>query len=131
MRWAKIAIEEHLLNPNEFWSEWVLPSIARDDSAFKDQNYWRGRIWGPMNYLVYPGLRNYDVPQVRRQLAQKSLKLIQQEWHEKGHLHENYSAITGEGDDVTNSDAFYHWGALFGLIEWTEENSPVRAGLTG
>jgi len=52
---------------------------------------------GPMNYLVYPGLRNYDVPQVRRQLAQKSLKLIQQEWHEKGHLHENYSAITGEG----------------------------------
>jgi putative isomerase len=123
-------IEEHLLNPNEFWGEWVLPSTARDDHAFKDQNYWRGRIWGPMNYLVYLGLRNYDVPEMRRALAQKSLKLVQQEWHEKGHLHENYNAITGEGDDVTNSDAFYHWGALLGLIEWTEENSPARVRLT-
>jgi putative isomerase len=123
-------IEEHLLNPNEFWGEWVLPSIARDDPAFKDQNYWRGRIWGPMNYLVYLGLRNYDVPEVRRALAQKSLNLVQKEWREKGHLHENYNAVTGEGDDVTNSDAFYHWGALLGLIEWTEENSPVGARLT-
>jgi hypothetical protein len=123
-------IEEHLLNPKEFWGEWVLPSIARDDPAFKDQNYWRGRIWGPMNYLVYLGLRNYEVPEVRRQLAQKSLNLVQKEWHAKGHLHENYNGITGDGDDVTNSDAFYHWGALLGLIEWTEENSPAAAQLT-
>ena len=125
---ANRMIQEHLLNPNEFWGKWVLPSIARDDPAFKDQNYWRGRIWGPMNYLVYLGLRNYDVPQVRRQLAQKSMDLVQQEWREKGHLHENYNAITGEGDDVINSDAFYHWGALLGLIEWMEDDSPVHTG---
>jgi len=31
----------------------VIPSIAIDDPAFPDQDYWRGRIWGPMNYLVY------------------------------------------------------------------------------
>jgi putative isomerase len=119
-------IHDHLLNPDEFWGQWVLPSIARNDPAFKDQNYWRGRIWGPMNYLVYLGLRNYDVPQVRRELAQKSLELVQKEWREKGHLHENYNAITGEGEDVSNSDAFYHWGALLGLIKWMEDNSPVK-----
>ena len=50
-------MEKHLLNPDEFWGEWVIPAIARDDPAFQDQNYWRGRIWGPMNYLVYLGLR--------------------------------------------------------------------------
>ncbi|HEY5211416.1 MAG TPA: trehalase family glycosidase [Acidobacteriaceae bacterium] len=121
---ANRMIQEHLLNPNEFWGKWVIPSIARNDPAFKDQNYWRGRIWGPMNYLVYLGLRNYDVPQVQRGLAQKSLALVQQEWSAKGHLHENYNAITGDGDDVTNSDAFYHWGALLGLIGWTEDVSP-------
>ena len=54
---AKVMIEKHLLNPNEFWGEWVIPSIAREDPAFGDQNYWRGRIWGPMNYLFYLGLR--------------------------------------------------------------------------
>lgn len=120
-------IHEHLLNPDEFQGQWVLPSIARNDPAFKDQNYWRGRVWGPMNYLVYLGLRNYDVPQVRRELAQKSLDLVQKEWREKGHLHENYNAITGEGEDVTNSDAFYHWGALLGLIEWMEDGSPPHS----
>ena len=123
-------IEEHLLNPKEFWGEWVLPSIAHDDPAFKDQNYWRGRIWGPMNYLVYLGLRNYDVPEVRRALAEKSLKLVQQEWQAKGHLHENYNGMTGEGDDVTNSDPFYHWGALLGLIGWTERNAVPPPPLT-
>ena len=59
---AKTMVEKHLMNQKEFWGEWVIPSIARDDPAFKDQNYWRGRIWGPMNYLVYLGLENYDVP---------------------------------------------------------------------
>jgi putative isomerase len=119
-------IHEHLLNPDEFWGWWILPSIARNDPAFKDQNYWRGRVWGPMNYLVYLGLRNYDLPQVRREFAQKSMDLVQQEWYEKGHLHENYNSITGEGDDVTNSDSFYHWGALLGLIEWMEDGLPAQ-----
>ncbi len=120
-------IKEHLFNPQEFWGQWVVPSIARNDPAFQDQNYWRGRIWGPMNYLLYLGLRKYNVPEARRELAKKSLELVQKEWREKGHLHENYNAITGDGEDVTNSDAFYHWGALLGLIEWMEETAPPKA----
>ena len=89
-------VDEHLLNPKEFWGQWVIPSIARDDPAFKDQNYWRGRIWGPMNYLVYLGLRNYhqpDIDRARRQLSQKSLALFLKDWQANGHVHENYNAI--------------------------------------
>jgi neutral trehalase len=82
-------IHDHLLNPNEFWGQWVIPSLARNDPAFKDQNYWRGRIWGPMNYLVYLGLRNYPQPDVRKQFAQKSLALFLREWEKNGHVHEN------------------------------------------
>src|SRR5665213_2062761 len=33
---ARIMIDKHLLNPKEFWSDWVIPSIARDDPAFHD-----------------------------------------------------------------------------------------------
>jgi hypothetical protein len=118
---AKVMIQKHLLNPNEFWGEWVIPSIARDDPAFGDQNYWRGRIWGPMNYLVYLGLCNYDVPAVRGEFAQKSYSLFLKEWNENGHVHENYNAITGTGDDVSSSDRFYHWGALLGYVEYMAE----------
>ena len=49
-------IQAHYENPKEFWGEWALPSIARNDPAFGDQNYWRGRIWAPMNFLVYLAL---------------------------------------------------------------------------
>jgi len=118
---ARTMIEKHLLNPNEFWGDWVIPSIARDDAAFKDQDYWRGRIWGPMNYLVYLGLLNYDDEDTRREFARKSYELFLREWREKGHVHENYNGITGVGDDVTSSDRFYHWGALLGYIKYLED----------
>lgn len=120
---AQRMVSEHLLNPAEFWGEWVIPSIARDDPAFKDQNYWRGRIWGPMNYLVYLGLENYHQPEIdeaRKELAQKSLDLFLRDWNTNGHVHENYNGATGNGDDVPNSDRFYHWGALLGLMSLDE-----------
>lgn len=113
-------VKEHLLNAQEFGGEWVIPSIARSDPAFRDQEYWRGRVWGPMNYLVYLGLRNYDQPAARREFAEKSLRLFEKEWKENGHVHENYNAITGVGDDVHSSDRFYHWGALLGLVDILE-----------
>jgi hypothetical protein len=120
---AKTMIEKHLLNPDEFWGQWVIPSIMSNDAAFKDQNYWRGRIWGPMNYLVYLGLLNYDDSAARSAFAQKSYELFLKEWKENGHVHENYNAITGSGDDVSSSDRFYHWGALLGYVQYLEQRN--------
>jgi putative isomerase len=124
---AERMVKEHLLNPNEFGGEFVMPSIARNDAAYKDQDYWRGRVWGPMNYLVYLGLRNYNLPEARQELAGKSLNLFLKEWKENGHVHENYNATLGMGDDVKNSDRFYHWGALLGYIPYMEQTDPVAA----
>ena len=36
-RQADRMVREHLLNPAEFWGDWVIPSIARSDPAFRDQ----------------------------------------------------------------------------------------------
>jgi len=124
---AKVMVEKHLLNPEEFWGEWVIPSIARNDPAFKDQEYWRGRIWGPMNYLVYMGLEKYDFANARDEFAEKSYALFLKEWREKGHVHENYNAVLGTGDDVTSSDRFYHWGALLGYVEYLRQRE-AKAG---
>ncbi len=126
---AERMVREHLKNSEEFWGEWVLPSIARNDAAFKDQDYWRGRIWGPMNYLVYLGLKKYAEPEVveaRKELAAKSLELFLKDWRASGHVHENYNGATGDGDDVSNSDRFYHWGALLGLMELEERTMDGR-----
>lgn len=123
---AERMMAEHFYNPDEFWGEWIMPSISRDDPAYPDQSYWRGRIWAPMNFLVYMGLRRYDLPTARADLAEGSRRLLLKEWREKGHVHENYSADTGVGCDRGNSDAFYHWGGLLGLIDFIE--SGVLAG---
>jgi putative isomerase len=123
---AQAMIARHLRNPEEFWGQWVIPSIARNDAAYSDQNYWRGRIWGPMNYLVYLGLRRYD-PAAAHDVAAKSYELFLEEWNANRHVHENYNAITGSGDDVTSSDRFYHWGALLGYVEYLERQ-PVANG---
>lgn len=109
-------VSEHLLNPAEFWGEWVLPSIARNDPAYPDQDYWRGRIWAPLSLLVYLGLRKQGRREEARLLAGKSAALLRKEWQEHGHVHENYNADTGEGCDVENSDGYYHWGGLLAFI---------------
>ena len=118
---ARTMVDKHLLNPDEFWGQWIMPTVARNDPAFKDQDYWRGRIWGPTNYLVYLGLCNYDDGPVRRDFARKSYALFLKEWSEHRHVHENYNAISGSGDDVFSSDRFYHWGALLGYVEYLEQ----------
>ena len=78
-----------------------------------------------MNYLVYLGLRNYDQAAARQDLAVKSRNLFMKEWKANGHVHENYNAILGQGDDVSSSDRFYHWGALLGFISYLEQTDPV------
>lgn len=118
---ANRMINEHFYNPGEFWGEWTMPSIAFNDNAFKDNNYWRGRIWAPMNFLVYLGMRNYDLQHSIKDLKEKSFKLILKSWNEEKHVYENYNAISGKGDDVGSSDKFYHWGALLGYISLLDD----------
>jgi len=118
---ARIMIENHFLNPSEFDGDYILPSIARNDPAFQQQAYWNGAVWPPLNFLVYLGLRNYDVPEARRELASKSRQVFDGEWKRKGFFSENYSAITGTGDDPRlTSTSDYSWGALMGLLSFIE-----------
>ncbi len=118
---AERMIKEHYFNPDEFYGEWVMPSISRNDPGFKDNSYWRGRIWAPMNFLVYMGMRNYDLPDAQKDLSEKSLKLILKEWNEHRRVHENYNSVTGVGGDVTNSNSFYSWGGLLTMINLIED----------
>lgn len=119
---AKRMIQEHYFNPQEFYGEYVLPSIARNANGFADNDYWRGRIWGPLNFLVYLGMQNYDnIKDARQDLVSRSRNLLIMNWKKNGGIFENYNSVTGEGDDVHNADGFYHWGALLTFMGFLEE----------
>ena len=102
----------HLAAPNSFGGRWGLPSVSRDDPAYCDNVYWRGRIWPPLNWMVWQGLRRYGFAAEASELARKSFALFSRAW-DKGRLcAENYNAETGEVLDQPDTDGFYSWGAL-------------------
>jgi hypothetical protein len=101
----------HLLDEEEFWGEFAIPTVWKRDLAYSDQHYWRGSIWGPTNYLVYQGLRRYGFHDICADLAEKSLALFQGNWEKDGHWHESY-LTTGEGSSLPH----YTWGTLLPLM---------------
>lgn len=113
-------VNKQLLNQAQFWGTYVLPSIARSDTAYTGQDYWRGSIWGPMNFLVYMGLYNYpEADSARKELVKKSEQMLLHNFSKYGYIRENYQAETGEAPSV-RSDHFYHWGALLGMMSLIE-----------
>ncbi len=114
---AERFINEHLVNDNELWGEYVIPTVSRSEPSYKDQDYWRGKIWAPTNFLVGEGLLRCGRFDVWDQLVSRGLNLLLRAWREKGVVGENYNATTGEaGKPGTHSDPFYHWGALLAYM---------------
>ena len=109
---AKRMVNEHLLNPKEFWGEYVVPTAPRNDPAFDDQYYWRGSIWGPTNYLLYHALDRYDFDPVALDFARKSYALFMDDWKTNQRNDELYHAWGGSG----GGDTHYTWGTLLCLI---------------
>ncbi len=103
---------KRLLNPKEFWGEYILPTTSRDDPLYKDQQYWRGTICPPTNYLVYQGLKACGFDAVAGELAQKSLALFLRSWKNFQLCPENFDSRTGEA----GGQRYQSWGPLFALI---------------
>ena len=104
-------------NPND--CKFGLPSISRSNPAFPDQDYWRGRVWGPMNWLVLKGLKMYagTTDAAVLALAAQSNNTFLGQWKKNHHVMENYDANDGSGcETAKNANPFYNWGALNALV---------------
>jgi len=106
----------HLDDKATFGGTHVIPSISRDDPAYPDNVYWRGRVWPPLNYFVWQGLRRYGCFARASALAEASLDLFRGAWAERRLCPENYNAETGEPLDQADTEGFYGWGALMPLM---------------
>ncbi|MFF7472828.1 trehalase family glycosidase [Streptomyces sp. NPDC008092] len=115
------AVAADLLRPDVLGGVRPLPSVARNDPGFA-ATYWRGRIWAPMAYLAVRGLRRYGLTGLSRPVVGDLLRLFLHEWHEHGHVRENYPALDGE--NLTNlrkrSDGLMAWGGLLAYLAFGE-----------
>ena len=123
---VQIMLSRWLTNASEFCVNKIcpygMPSIARSSPAARDNDYWRGRAWGPMNFLVFLGLKKYDhlkiVKEASLVLVKQSEATFLKEWVKHRRIMENSNSQTGEGCDVENAISFYHWGALNALMSF-------------
>jgi hypothetical protein len=105
-----------MLDPDLFWGEYILPTVSRDDPAFADQQYWRGAIWAPTNYLVYQGLKAYSFDAAAAEFAAKSQDIFMKTWENFQLCPENFDSRTGEA----GGQRFLNWGPLCALIALEE-----------
>lgn len=82
----------HLVNPQEFWTRFPLPTVAIDDPHYDPNQMWRGPTWLNINYLFVEALTHIGRYDLARDLRRKSLDLLMQ--HKD--IYEYYHPDTGE-----------------------------------
>ena len=105
-----------VFNEDEFWTYVPLPAIWKQSPAFADNVYWRGRVWPPLNYMTYNGLKRYGLDKEASRLAARCMEIFSSRWKEERASFENYNSLTGQGSDSVDTDFFLGWGGLFPLM---------------
>ncbi|MBI5649112.1 MAG: hypothetical protein HZC40_01475 [Chloroflexi bacterium] len=82
----------HLTNPDEFWAEYPIPTVARNDPKYDPNKMWRGPTWVNINYLFIEGLARSGYPDLARDLRDKTLALL----NRHADIFEYYNPDTGE-----------------------------------
>jgi putative isomerase len=98
----------HLKDPEEFWGEYVIPTVARNDPHYDPICMWRGPIWANINYFFIEALQQIGESELARQLRQKTLDLIMK--HQN--IYEYYNSENGEAPS-TAADIFGWTAAVF------------------
>ncbi len=117
-RHAQRAVDEHLRNPKRFGGRYLMPVSPRDDPAYAEQYYVRGRIWPEQGMLAHLALREAGHEQAAGELARGMLETMKAEWLDEGHLHENYNAETADSEDTAESDPLYSFGPMMTMAAW-------------
>ncbi|MDE3090236.1 MAG: glycogen debranching protein, partial [Chloroflexota bacterium] len=95
----------HLLSPEEFWTRFPMPSVAKNDPQYNPEQMWRGPTWANINYLFIDGLARCGYPDLARDLRERTLDLLMT--HDD--IFEYYNPETGE--PPSHAARFFGWSA--------------------
>jgi putative isomerase len=98
----------HLTNPDEFWGEQVIPTVARNDPHFDPATMWRGPVWVNVNYFFIEALQQIGEHELADTLCEKTLDLVMG----KSGIYEYYNADTGQ-PPPTAAETFGWTAAVF------------------
>ena len=82
---------DHLLNKEEFNTEFPVPSVAKNEPTYST-DLWRGPTWINYNYMVILGLEDYGYKEVAEYIAHKTIKEITHWYNEEGVIFEYFDS---------------------------------------
>ncbi len=96
----KLLVQNHLLNPKEFWTKYPVPSVAASEPFYEPNDtpihkmklLWRGPTWISTNWFVVKGLRKHGYNDVADTIVKQMIDMIQ-----KHGFREYYNPETGVG----------------------------------
>ena len=111
-------VKDHLLNPDEFWSDFGIRTLAKNEPMYtveetSNPSNWRGPIWIVSTYIIYKGLLNYGYINEAKALCENLLSNLVRDIKENGAMHEYYNPETGKS---SINLGFMNWNALAGLM---------------
>lgn len=109
-------VREWLRDPARFGGEFPVAGTPHEDPASLDNEYWRGRVWPPLNYVVYRGLRRYGFDDDAAWVAAAGDAMFRRSWDDGRRSYENFNQRTGEGGDSPDAEPFYTWGTLLPML---------------
>lgn len=103
-------VEEHLLNPREFWLPYPPPSVSasdpgfsRRDRSFLVRRYWRGPTWINAAWLLWLGLVRLGYDEQAQEMARRLARAVS-----TAGLREYYDPFNGAGMGAKS----FTWSAL-------------------
>lgn len=111
-------VEKHLMNPDEFYSDYGIRTMARNEPIYNtvetgNPSNWQGPIWIVSTYLIFQGLLNYGYYPEAETIARNLLTMLCRDIEENGAMHEYYNPETGtSGINL----GFMNWNALAGQM---------------
>lgn len=105
---ARRLVEEHLLDPGEFWTEYLVPFNPADELAaaepWVEKRLWSGHcIWINFCWMLAIGLSEYGYTEEAREVTRRTVRMILREG-----FFEYYDSRTGEGRRIQD----FCWPAL-------------------
>ncbi len=100
-------VREHLLNPNEYWLPYPLPSVAATEPTFNLDHphgfIWRGPTWVNSNWFLSTALRRLGYLDAARHITRRTQELILRHG-----FYECFNPYTGQGQNARN----FSWSTL-------------------
>ncbi len=135
--WAGIAtknqaeriVKENLLDKNAFWAPYGVRTLSKYEKMYRlvgtsNPSSWHGGVWILSNYFVFKALDKYGYKTEAKELAKKTLDLLNKDLENNGAFHEYYNPETGEG---LFHKGFSSWNLLgFNLLEYLDGNEVIE-----